>query len=209
MVVEHLEPCINKWLLTEYTYVASLFTGRVWFTNVRKRIEYLERIGKVFQESCVEILRDKNVIVLDPQAEEKLNPEDLKHVQFVVIGGIMGSHPPEGRTYEFITSRMPWAKPRNLGREQLTIAGAAKVLKLVEEGRKLDEIKLVKGLRIERSLGKGIKHVVELPYAFPLRDDGSIDLPPRYIEIVVEYAALYEQRVLRSAEECVNDYGYG
>ncbi len=209
VVVEHLEPCINRWILAEYLYVASLFPNRTWFTNVRKRVEPLERVAKVLRESCVELLKGRNVIVLDPQAGERLEPSDLREAEFVVIGGIMGSHPPEGRTKRFLTDRMPWAKPRNLGRDQLTIAGAARVLKMVEEGATLDQIKLVKGLRIVRELGRGVQHVVELPYAFPLREDGSVDLPPRYIDVVVEYAAVYEQRVLGGANECVDDYGDG
>ncbi|NPA96174.1 MAG: hypothetical protein GXO32_01065 [Crenarchaeota archaeon] len=206
VVVEHLEPCINRWILAEYSYVASLFPGRTWFTNVRRGASALRKLGKVFSESCVDLLRNRKVVVLDPQAPKPLTRDDLLSAEFVVIGGIMGSHPPEGRTKRFLTDRMPWAEPRNLGREQMTIAGAARVLKLVEDGAELSSVRIVRGLRIAEELGKGVSHVIELPYAFPAREDGSPDLPPRYLEIVREYAVVYEQRVLRSADECVDDY---
>jgi len=206
VVVEHLEPCLNKWILAEYSYVAKTFPGRVWFTNVKRGGSALRRLGAVFRESCVELLRNRKVVVLDPQAEKPLSRRDVIEAEFVVIGGIMGSHPPEGRTRKFVTERMPWAEARNLGKDQLTIAGAALVLKLVEEGIELGRIRFVKGLRIEKELGKGVRHVIELPYAFPLTPEGLLSLPENYLEIVSGYAALYEQRVLGSADECVDDY---
>ncbi len=206
VVVEHLEPCINRWVLAEYSYVSRLFPGRVWFTNVSRGREALSRLGKVFEESCVELLRGRKVVVLDPQADKPLERRDLSWAEFVVIGGIMGSHPPEGRTKRFLTDRMPWAEARNLGRDQLTIAGAAMVLRMVAEGFELGEVKLVKGLRIEREMGRGVKHLIELPYAFPVAPDGRIALPENYVEIVAGYTAYYEQRVLEAADECVDDY---
>jgi len=202
LVIEHLEPCINRWILAEYSFAAKLFPSRTVFTNVKRRrhAEVLSRLGRVERVSVVELLGDRDdVVVLDPRAEKPLELEDLREASYVVVGGIMGSHPPEGRTWRFITSRMPRAKPRNLGPDQFTIAGAVYVLKLIEEGRRLSDIPVVRGLRIERSLGKGIKHVIELPYAFPVDESGKPVLPESYIDIVAEYTTVLEQRMLSGA----------
>jgi len=202
LVIEHLEPCINRWILAEYTFSAELFRSRIVFTNVKKpsHAEILSKLGRVESKSVVEWLGNReDVVVLDPQAKEPLDASDLKEASYVVVGGIMGSHPPEGRTWRLITSRMPRAKARNLGPEQFTIAGAVYVLKLIEEGRSLRDIAIIRGLRIERSLGRGVRHVIELPYAFPADSEGRPVLPRNYIDIVAEYTTVLEQRMLSGA----------
>jgi len=208
VIVEHLEPCINKWIYSEYSFVANLFRGRTVFSNVskEKHAKVLSRLGRVVRESVTEWLRDRDdVLVLDPDANEMLTPRDLENHRYIVIGGIMGSHPRESRTRKFISSKMPRASKRSLGPRQFTIAGAAYVLKKVEEGRELNEIPIVVGLRISRKLGKFIEHEIELPYAFPLDERGNPVLPPNYIDIVSEYVATYETRVLSSSESCYDD----
>ncbi len=210
VVVEHLEPCINRWILAEYSYVSKLFPGRVLFSNVKKENHrsVLEKLGAVEERSVTELGIDgPETIVLDPRAEEELHPSDLESARYVVIGGIMGSHPPEGRTWKYITQFMPCSRARNLGPYQLTIAGAAYVVKKVSEGIELRNVRMVYGLSIERSMGRGIELSIYLPYAFPLDEHGRLALPENYIDIVAEYVIIYEQRALGRGDDYVCENG--
>ncbi|MEM0026753.1 MAG: SAM-dependent methyltransferase [Ignisphaera sp.] len=199
IVIEHLEPCISKWLFKEYEFVSNLFGGRVIFTNIKndKDAQLLKPLGKVYRESATTLFSNNtNVIVLDPVAKEALTTNDLRDSKYVIIGGIMGSHPPSGRTRKLITSKLPLAKVRNIGKHQYTIGGAAYIVKLIENGKKLEEIKYVFGLKINKKLGHDIELEIELPYAFPIDDVGNIVLPQDYIAIVAEFSPVYEARIL-------------
>lgn len=200
VVVEHLEECLSPWLLSEYSYVVKLFGGRALFTNVRspRSRRTLASLGaRVEEASVVELVRAGRLgrpVVLDPRAPEALEPGDLAGVGAVVIGGIMGDHPPRGRTYREITSRLLplGAVARNLGRHQLTIAGAAYVLKRVEEGARLESLDIRFGLSFSVQLG-GYELTIELPYAFPY-EGGRPVLPEGYLEVVARRSLVYESR---------------
>lgn len=208
LVIEHLEPCLNRWLMKEYEFAAELFRGRLLFTNVRREAHRraLTRLGSVSERSAVEMFAGRSdVVVLDPRAEEELTPEDLMAASYVIIGGIMGSHPPEGRTWRHITSRMPHAKARNIGKHQYTIAGAAYVLDRVFKGLRVSDIRYVYGLRLSKSLAHGVELEVELPYAFPLDEHGNVVLPEGYVEVVLEHAPVFESRVLAGNHHVCQD----
>mgnify|MGYP000728175279 FL=1 len=201
IVVEHLEPCISPWLLSEYSYIINLFRDsslQVIFTNVRRLSDYnmlKEHQVHIFNSSITSntLLKDlgiSSIIVLDPKAEKPLRSNDAALADAIVIGGIMGDHPPKGRTWELITSRMPGAKPRNLGKKQLTIAGAAYVLKEVLKGIELDKITIREGLTITLKLGK-YELLIELPYAFPYVNDRPV-LPRNYVEVVARKSLIFE-----------------
>ncbi len=209
VIIEHLEQCLNQWLLTEYKYVADQFRDRIIFTNVRKEKhkETLSKLGQVISQSVVEYLGDlSQIIVLDPKAPEPLRKHDLRDAKYVVIGGIMGDHPPRGRTWKFITSMLRNAIPRNIGPHQFTIAGTAYVIKQIERGLNLEDIKYVYGLKIERRLSNKIIIEIELPYAFPLDEHNNIVLPENYIDIVYRYTTTYESRILQRANNGVDEY---
>lgn len=202
LVIEHLEPCINKWLLKEYEYVASLYGSRLIITNAKNpdHISILSKYAKVYKESIVDILRDINsVVILDPKAQRELAPQELRVANYVIIGGIMGSYPPKGRTWLYITSRLPKATPRNIGPYQYTIAGAAYVLRNIELGKQVSEIKFVYNLKIRKVLSD-IEVEVILPYAFPVDDNDNVVLPDDYLNVVTEHVLVYEQRILSSSK---------
>jgi len=198
LVIEHLEPCLNRWILKEYEMASLLYKGRLIFTNVKneKQATILRSFGTVYKESATELFNHRNdVVILDPQADSPLTIDDLMRASYVIVGGIMGSHPPEGRTKKYISLQMPRALKRNIGPYQYTIAGAVYVLKLVEGGKRLDEIKYIVGLRMTRNLA-GVELEIELPYSFPLDENGRVALPDDYMKIVAEYAPVYETRLL-------------
>ncbi len=191
LIIPHLEPCISPWLLSEYRFVVELFKGswKVVFTNVRnvKDFNILKSLGcEVFNDDFnIYIEREgiKNVLVLDPQAREVLVHDDVIKSNAVIIGGIMGDHPPRGRTKKLITDKLKVSKlVRNLGSKQLTIAGAAYVLKRVSEGVSVSDVELIDGLSIRLEIG-GTELIIELPYVFPAIK-GKPVLPKDYIEVI-------------------------
>ncbi|MEM2394528.1 MAG: SAM-dependent methyltransferase [Candidatus Bathyarchaeia archaeon] len=172
-VIEHLEPEISKWLLYEYAHAFRIVgKDHLMFTNVKKRedCERLSRFGFVEEKSAIKIFSQEEVIILDPKAEKPLNPQDFKEKAVVVVGGILGDHPPRGRTYKLITKHFRNASARNLGKHQFAIDGAVYVAKLVSQGTPLETIPIKKGLTLK--LGENAE--IYLPYAYPLKDGKPI-----------------------------------
>lgn len=197
LLVDNWEEVLSPWLLSEYSFVASIFKNNLVFTNVtnNEMLQKLNAIAKATPKSLKEFLSESGipvskVIVLDPVAQEELRPEDLSTAEAVVVGGIMGDHPPRKRTYELITSRLPGTVARNLGREQLTIAGAAYVLKKISEGLTLRDLDIRFGLTIKLDILNSSVEIF-LPYAFPY-DGGEPVLPEEYFRIIAMRSLYYE-----------------
>ncbi|MCX8186931.1 MAG: SAM-dependent methyltransferase [Sulfolobales archaeon] len=196
VIVVHLEPCISPWMLCEYRYLSQLFEGRVIYTNVRsgKDVEVLRKYGNVYSEDFTQVIKNlelRDVIILDPKAEEPLRRDELIKSDAVIIGGIMGDHPPRGRTSELITNKAKHLKARNLGPKQFTIAGVAYVIKELEGGKELKDIPVKEGIEVRAEV-KGIEVVVELPYAFPVKD-GQPVLPKDYVDTIIRRSQTFEE----------------
>lgn len=168
-VIEHLEPKMSKWLLYEYTH-ASQIAGKkhLMFTNVKGKRDAAElyKLGMVEERSAIEIFKPEKVIVLDPNAEQPLKPQDFKGIEAIIVGGILGDNPPKGRTFRLITKRFQKATARNLGKPQFSIDGAIYVAKLVSQGTPLEKIRVKKGLTLKLNENAEIY----LPYAYPLKN---------------------------------------
>lgn len=199
-VIEHLESEISKWLYLEYEH-ASRIVGRdrLVFTNVKreKDAKTLSNIGTVKSESFIEVFDQGRIVILDPQAEERLKPEDLEGKEAIIIGGILGDHPPRGRTRELITSKAPNSIVRNIGEGQFSIDGAVYIAKLVSEGFRLEEIPVKMGLHIRID----DRAEVYLPYMYPLKDGKPVISEEliRYLaseEIVMDEEALLKEDML-------------
>ncbi|MEM1757611.1 MAG: SAM-dependent methyltransferase, partial [Candidatus Bathyarchaeia archaeon] len=179
-IIEHLEPEVSKWLLFEYMHASEIVgKEKLWFTNV-KRIEdfqKLKTLGRVCLERAFELFPPFKVIVLDPKANLSLKPNDFEGKEAVIIGGILGDHPPKGRTSKLLTATLPGAIVRNIGKVQFSIDGAIYVAKLVSEGTPLEAISVKRGLRIKFD-NKG---EIYLPYAYPIKN-GKPLINPKLIE---------------------------
>ncbi|MBS7646760.1 MAG: SAM-dependent methyltransferase [Candidatus Bathyarchaeia archaeon] len=175
-VIEHLEPEIGKWLLFEYEHASEIVgKNHLMFTNVKEADErrLLSEFGMVEEKGAAEIFSHGKVIVLDPKAELPLKPEDFVGKEAVVVGGILGDHPPRGRTRKLLTRRFSGTVVRHIGMWQFSIDGAVYVAKLVGEGTPLEAIPVKKGLRLKlNEYGE-----VYLPYAYPLRDGKPVISP--------------------------------
>jgi len=173
IIIEHLEHEISPWLLLEYRHVSRIHgKERVWFTRVPIRYHRLLGLyGHVFEESVIELLvkgfiNPSQTIVLDPLAPCKLQYSDLVAAKYVVIGGILGDHPPRGRTRIRITSRVPsTVRAFNIGEEQYSIDGSAYYVKYLVEYKSDEGFQYIDGVRVEIEYG-----YVYLPYRYPLVD---------------------------------------
>ncbi|MEM4576488.1 MAG: SAM-dependent methyltransferase [Candidatus Nezhaarchaeales archaeon] len=180
-VIEHLEPRLSKWALIEYEH-ASLIVGKesLAFTNVKKGFNILQKFGKVYRESATELFDNEKTVVLDPKANELLDPSDFCYAETVVVGGILGDNPPRGRTFKLITSKMKKVKARSLGKGQFSIDGAIYMALKVAQGVKLSEIPLATSLTLKSGCLE-----VYLPYSYPLVN-GKPVISPKLIEYLME-----------------------
>ena len=172
IVIENLED-FGEWVLYEYEHAHELVGDELLITNVkdeRMKKELKKRNIRFDERSVAEIIETlpRPWVVLDPKGEKPLEPEEAQGT--VIIGGILGSHPPKGRTWELLTKRLlpKGVLVRNLGKEQFSIDGAVAVAWLISKGKRLEEIEKVVGLEIEVESSPFMSVVEELPYAYPI-----------------------------------------
>ena len=179
VVIEHLEPEFRLWIFLEYRHVSTIY-GRdyVWFTNIPVRYsKVLERYGRVFQDSIVDLVKRRVIdigkaIVLDPQASKPLSYDDLLVYKYVIIGGILGDHPPRGRTKEYLTNRLRGIESRNIGDGQYSIDGSVYYIYYLWKNKGLHGFKYVDGVTIETKQGN-----VYLPFRYPIVGDKPLLAP--------------------------------
>jgi ribosome biogenesis SPOUT family RNA methylase Rps3 len=166
-IIEHLEPEIYPWCLTEYKNISKI-TGKdnLWFTNVKgksKNSEELKNYGKVIKESVAN-LNLKNACVLDPEASKLLEPKEAKSFDYFIFGGILGDYPPRKRTTPELTSKIKNAEARNIGKKQFSTDNAVLVVKNILSGTPLDKMEFINNLVIHINKIESI----ELPYCYPI-----------------------------------------
>ncbi|RLF20493.1 MAG: hypothetical protein DRN15_06150 [Thermoprotei archaeon] len=167
-VIEHLEPVVSRWVWYEYLSSSRIIgRERLLISNVKDPREraILRKIAMVSKMSILKVgLPADKMLILDPKAPTLLRPDDFKEVKYVVIGGIMGDHPPRGRTWTLLTSRLPGCIARNLGPHQFSVDGAVYMAHMVMHGYEVEEIPIRIGLEIK--VNEFL--TIELPYAYPL-----------------------------------------
>ncbi len=177
-IIEHLEPRVWKWCLIEYEHISSIVgKENLWITNVKRKNAKLEQFGKVFKES-VKDLDLQNAVVLDPEAENILTPQDAKFDYFI-FGGILGDYPPKKRTEKELTQFVPHFEKRHIGKEQFPTDNAVYVVKKIIEGKNFEELKFIDKHEIQFDEFRS----VELPFRYVLKEDGQ----PLISEKIVKY----------------------
>jgi ribosome biogenesis SPOUT family RNA methylase Rps3 len=183
-IIEVCEPFISNWLLLEIKHSSNIVgKDKLLITNVKENyVQYLSKYGKVSSSSIINLkhFHDK-IIILDPLADLTLTPEEASN-HILVIGGILGDDPPRGRTFKYITSKLPNCKARNLGKKQFSIDGAIYVAKLINGGKKLEEIPTMENLVINVDEF----HEIILPYVYPL-----VNNKPLISDELIEYLKYY------------------
>jgi ribosome biogenesis SPOUT family RNA methylase Rps3 len=187
IVIEHLEDHLSRWLRAEYRHAASLLGDRLVVTNAGRFCDHVSEIigaGRCFRESVLDLdgvlySDSTRVIILDMRAKERLAPATASRAEAIVVGGILGDHPPRGRTWSLLTRRAleKGVRAANIGSYQFSIDGAAYVAYRIAEGTPLEEIEVTINPVIEVDLGDGLVREVELPFAYPMVN-GQPWMPP-------------------------------
>ncbi|MFX1486764.1 MAG: hypothetical protein ACFFBS_06700 [Promethearchaeota archaeon] len=167
MIIEHLEKVLGRWIWLEYRHVSWL-VGRknLLITNVKKRRDAIKLAGiaSIGNPSITKLPFDKTkLLILDPGAEIALNYQDLKSDKWLILGGILGDHPPIGRTELLLSKRMRDIPRRNIGKHQFSIDGTAFVILQIAKGKSLRDIPIT----IEPEFKITENYSVILPFAFP------------------------------------------
>ncbi len=170
IVIEHLEEELSPWLLLEYRH-ASLIAGRenIVFTNVPKEYHNIlsKYAVKVYEESILNLFDHNKILILDPAAAQRVNSNDIDRIDYIVVGGILGDHPPRKRTYKYLSSKAPRALKRNIGEGQYSIDGAVYVITKFIDTRDLESIEYVDGLTISH-VENGVVREIYLPFRYPV-----------------------------------------
>jgi ribosome biogenesis SPOUT family RNA methylase Rps3 len=174
LIIEHCEPAISEWLLLEYKHIAKLWNGNLQFTRVTdsKTKKILEKLGSVSREKAKDLYKGKSCIVLDPQAKKPLTPHDCAGADALIIGGLLGYEKPQGRTKTLISSTSGFPT-RHLGPLQLSIDGAAFVIKAINLGLPLKDIEIAKEIEI---IHDSI-HSTILPFGYPIVENKPVITP--------------------------------
>lgn len=171
IIIEHCEGELTPWLVLEYRS-SSIIYGReyILFTNVPERYhKLLSKYGKARKERVVELIKAREllpdeIIVLDPRAKKELTYRDLVEAKYIVIGGILGDHPPKGRTWELITSKMPESvRAFNIGEGQYSIDGTIYYVNYLWEHGNTIGYKYIDGVVVKTENWE-----VYLPFRYPL-----------------------------------------
>jgi ribosome biogenesis SPOUT family RNA methylase Rps3 len=184
IIIEHLEESMSLWIILEYRS-SSIIYGRenLWFTNIPERYHrVIGKYGKTYCESLVDLVRRNyisvnEILILDPLAGEKLTYKDLLSYKYIVIGGILGDHPPRGRTYKLLTSRLEGVEARNIGDGQYSIDGAVYYVDHLWRNKSMEGFKYVDGVEFDTIYGSK----VYLPFRYPIVS-GKPLLAPGLIE---------------------------
>jgi len=167
IIIEHAEEVFSPWLIFEYINASKLIgKDKIIYSNIDnlrvRRI--LRRYGIVYEKRIRNYINERNLIILDPKAKKTLSSEEAINYDGIIVGGILGDHPPRGRTSSLISNYYPLSLKRNLGTEQLTIDGAAYTAYLIATGRRVEDIKFM--YRIELNIDET---TIVLPYKYPFR----------------------------------------
>jgi len=162
-VIEHFGK-LYKWHLIEYRHISKIVGKKnLIFTNIKGKTEKLLQLGKVYSKSVSELNLEKTCI-LDPAAKKTLTPKDCKKIHYLIFGGILGDYPPRKRTKELLTSKLPKAEKRNLGKKQLPTDNAVYVAKEIAKGKRFSQLKFTSNIEVE--IGKKLS--VRLPFTYIL-----------------------------------------
>ncbi|MFT4343472.1 MAG: SAM-dependent methyltransferase [Candidatus Woesearchaeota archaeon] len=185
-IIEHLDPQVWEWSYVEYKHISDVVgKENTIFTNVRRKSDALklEQLGEVYANSVISLVADKtftSVCVLDPAAKIEFSYSD-KTYSYLVVGGVLGNFPMDGRTNKCITSQIHGAAARHLGKFQMSTNTAVVVAHRILEGTPLSKMKFKRKLVIPITQGEE----VELPFRF-LVENNEVVLPEGYIEMVKE-----------------------
>ncbi|KAI2467018.1 DUF431-domain-containing protein [Annulohypoxylon bovei var. microspora] len=189
-IVEHLDPELGQWSELEYIAIAreTWQAGNTFMLSSLpaefKVPEKLTEISafKAERRGVEEIYGEGNgkdrVCLLDPQAEDDLNPDDKRMFDVFLFGGILGDDPPRDRTSEL---RKKGFKGRRLGPVQMTTDTAVRVTRMVvEEQFTLNKVPFVDFPELKFNEHES----TQMPFRYVTDKDGKPIMPEGMVDLI-------------------------
>ena len=174
-IIYHLEPELYEWCLIEYMHISEIVGKQnLIFTNIKNKSDekILKKLGSVKKESVTK-LNLKKACLLDPKASKTLKPKDSKIFNYFTFGGILGDYPEQGRTEEYLTSKLKNVETRNLKEIQMSTDTAVLVTNIILKGTSIKKIKFVDKPTIVLKKGK-FQEEINLPYRYVSKNNKPI-----------------------------------
>lgn len=185
-----MEEGFSEWVILEYSQIIrdvgkeNLILTSLPKTTTEKDIpQRLLDLGLQWTtKECVEIdggLEVGKVCLLDPGAEQDLEPSDKLKFDYFIFGGILGSHPRVDRT-GILREKYGFAG-RRLGALQMTTDTAIRTTQIIVESQKrFEDIKFIDYPEIRYSKYES----TEMPFRYVLDDQGTPILPTGMLELI-------------------------
>lgn len=177
-IIEHLEDEVWDWCILEYAHMSEVVGKKnLIFTNVpEEEHPKISHLGEVRKESVKQMDLDlKRCCLMEMITDEKLTPNDKNNFDYLIFGGILGDHPPQGRTkilHDLCTMR-------SLGREQMSTDTAVMVSHKIIGGTKIEDIQFQDTIELELNDGEDLI----LPYRYVV-ENGKPVLPKGLFEML-------------------------
>ncbi len=187
IVIEHMEERVTRWLIIEYVEAFRRALENGLHTVITGATTQLSSILTSLgvpntQLHSWELGCPQPSIVLDMRARKTLEHYEAGSSHCIIVGGIMGDHPPRGRGYLLLYSHPGYAA-RSLGDKQMSVHTAVHVASLIASGIRLEDIQLEYPARLLLNTILGDIEV-ELPYAYVKGDRGEPLVPEKLKELL-------------------------
>lgn len=203
-IVEHMEEGFSEWVILEYAKILSdvgkenliicslpstttsadipaklLDLGLKWTT---KELDKINEEYPDFHYYTPE--SGKKICLLDPRAEEDLTCSDVEKFDCMVLGGILGNHPPRDRTAELKVKYPGLLVGRRLGDKQMSTDTAARTaFYILEKKIEFENIKFIDYPEFRFNKNEA----VEMPFRYIIDDKtGKPILPDGMLELIKE-----------------------
>ncbi|EXJ94088.1 carboxypeptidase D [Capronia coronata CBS 617.96] len=189
-VVEHLDPELGPWSALEYKTIAKeskqngcrfILSSLPQSLLESQGIQDLQNVGAEARSDSVETYfasKKEKICLLDPAAQQELDPSDADVFDVFLFGGILGDDPPRDRTSEL---RKKGFTGRRLGPKQMTTDTAVRVTRMVI----LEQIPLDKipysdypELRLDEH------ETTEMPFRYVTDQSGNPIMPEGMIDLI-------------------------
>ncbi len=187
IIIENLEEEFSIWLLLEYRSSSIIYSNKyLWFTNIPKKYhKIMRKYGRIFSESIIElinngVIKNDEAVILDPRAEKRLAYSNLLNYQYIIIGGILGDHPPRHRTEKLLSSKLRDTARRNIGDGQYSIDGTVYYVEYLWKNKSIKGFRYIDGITIETRQG-----YIRLPFRYPIVNNRPL-LAPGLMDYLVK-----------------------
>ncbi len=195
IVIEHMEEKVTRWLIIEYVEAFKRALEKGLYTLITGASTQLSAVLTSLGVPNTplhswELGCPQPSIVLDMRAEKVLEPYEARGSHCILVGGIMGDHPPRGRGYLLLHNH-PGYTMRSLGDEQMSVHTAVYVASLIASGTGLEDIHLVYPARLFLNTPFGDIEV-ELPYAY-VKDSSGEPLVPEELKELLRRGIMWDE----------------